>query len=33
MKKSEKIIKNLLENPRMIWNERIVMPSDKVVKK
>lgn len=33
MTKAERIIKNLLENPRMVWNEKIVMPSDKKVRK
>jgi hypothetical protein len=32
MKKAEKIIERLIKNPRMMWNEKIVMPSDKVVK-
>lgn len=29
MTRSERIIKELLENPRMVWNEKIVMPIDK----
>lgn len=33
MNRPEKIIKELLRNPRMVWDKRIVMESDKVVKK
>ena len=33
MTRAERIIKELLENPRMIWNEKYVMPSDKKVRK
>ena len=32
-KRSAEVIENLLENPRMIWNEKYVMPSDKKVRK
>ena len=33
MTRSEEVIKNLLENPRMVWNEKYVMPIDKKVRK
>jgi len=29
MTRAEQVIENLLKNPRLIWNEKIVMPSDK----
>ena len=29
MTRAEQVIENLLKHPRMVWNEKIVMPSDK----
>jgi len=31
--RSQMIIERLIKSPRLVWNPRIVMPSDKIVKK
>lgn len=33
IKKSDKVIENLTEHPRLVWNKNTVMPSDMRKKK